>query len=45
MQNYVAQDLKERDLTRSFIDVDDVGLDKGEVPSHVGFMPDGCLIS
>lgn len=31
-------------ITRSWNDVEDVGLDNGEVPSHVGLIPDGCFM-
>ena len=32
-------------LTRSCNEEDEVGLERGDVPSQAGLMPDGCLMS
>ena len=34
-----------KQLTRSCNDVAEVGLERGDVPSQAGFIPDGCLMS
>jgi len=34
-----------KELTRSCNDVAEVGLERGDVPSQAGFIPDGCLMS
>ena len=33
------------ELTKSCNDVAEVGLERGDVPSQAGFIPDGCLMS